>query len=117
MTCRASFQHHWLIGVACSDAPEKRNIDLVASARTSIAAITAFAAVVATIVDTGWSGPATVVVLIAVHVALGLTVARWWVLLAPPTVWAVVVVSSPQSGSEDLSGVDLEAFTIVLFAL
>jgi hypothetical protein len=82
-----------------------------------IAPIAVFAAVVATIVDTGWSGAAPVAVLIVLHVALGLVVARWWVLLAPPAVWTAVVVTSPRSGSEDLSGVDLEAFAIIVFAL
>jgi hypothetical protein len=80
-------------------------------------AVAAFLASVAAIVDTGWSGVAAFVVVIAVHVGLGLAVGRWWALCVPPAVWLIVIITSPHPSSSDLSGTDLEAATIVVCAL
>ena len=93
--------------------------DDVATRRSAVAlfvAVAAFAASVAAIVDTGWSGVTAFVALIAVHVAFGSAVGRWWVLLVPPAVWLVVIVTSPHSSSSDLSGTDVEAVTIIVVA-
>lgn len=100
-----------------SEERDVRVVTPVGSTVVPLVAVAAFAASVAAIVDTGWSGVAAFVVLIAAHVALGLAVGRWWTLFVSPAVWLIVIVTSPHPTSSDLSGIDLGAVTIVGVAL
>ena len=62
-----------------------------------------------------WEGVAAIVVLAALHVALGLAVGRWWVLLLPIPLLAILLAPSTDC-TGDLCGNGVYAFFLVWYA-
>jgi hypothetical protein len=61
-----------------------------------------------------WTGPAPFLMLLAVHVALGVAVGRWWALLLPPPLLAILLATADCTG--ELCGGGFYAFFLAWYA-